>query len=293
MKTIVRLYGVYLNFLAIIAPSRAAEIGFLLFCRPFRGKITQKQKEFFNSSDKFQIQHEGETIQGYRWGKGEQKILFLHGWQSHTYRWKAYVEALDPNTFTIYSLDAPGHGLSTGNFLTVPVYSELIENFIREKGQIHTVIGHSLGGFSLLHTFHKYPLLQINQVILLAPPGEANEFISVFQKTLGLTSRTVELVTDYFAEKYNVGPDYFSTTRFVESLNLRGLIIHDEEDAEAPYQHSVRLNKSWNRSALVSTKGFGHNLRSASVVKTVSDFITEPVATSFSVQEPSSLPEKL
>lgn len=272
---IIRLYGVYMNVLAYLSPSKAAEKGFLLFCKPFRVPLTQKQKQFFNSAEKFSIEHEGDKIQGYRWGTGEKKILFLHGWQSHTYRWKAYIEALQDNEYTIYSLDAPGHGLSSGNFLSVPLYSSLIENFIRENGPIHTVVGHSLGGFSLLYTIHKYPLLQVGQIILLAPPGEASDFIAVFQKTLRLNSRTVDLVLDHFASRYDVGPDYFSTSRFAKSVNVRGLIIHDEEDQEAPYRYSVPLHKAWERSRLVTTKGFGHNLRSATVVTDVVDFITE------------------
>jgi pimeloyl-ACP methyl ester carboxylesterase len=282
-----------MNILAHLAPSKAAEKGFLLFCKPFRGPLTQKQKQFFNTADKFLINHEDEKIQGYRWGKGEKKILFLHGWQSHTYRWKTYIEGLQGSAYTIYSLDAPGHGLSTGNFLSVPLYSALIENFIRDNGPIHTVVGHSLGGFSLLYTIHKYPLLQVGQVVLLAPPGEASDFISVFQKTLHLNSRALDLILDRFASRYEVGPDYFSTSRFVKSINVRGLIIHDEEDTEAPYRYSVPLHKAWERSRLITTKGFGHNLRSATVVKDVVDFITESDHETITSQQLFSQPEKL
>ncbi len=289
----IRLYGVYMNLMALVAPSQAAEKGFLLFCKPFRIPLNQKQKQFFNSAEKFCIDHEGEKIQGYRWGQGEKKILFLHGWQSHTYRWKAYIEGLQGKEYTIYSLDAPGHGLSSGNFRSVPLYSALIENFIRDKGPIHTVVAHSLGGFSLLHAIHKFPLLQVNQIILLAPPGEASDFISVFQKTLRLNSRTINLILDYFASRYEVGPDYFSTGRFIKSVNVKGLIIHDEEDQEAPYHYSVPLHQSWERSRLITTKGFGHNLRSATVVKDVVDFITESDRETIASQQLFLQPEKL
>lgn len=290
---IIRLYGAYMNVLAFLAPAKAAEKGFLLFCKPFRAPLTQKQKQFFNSAEKFSIDHEGEKIQGYRWGSGEKKILFLHGWQSHTYRWKAYIEELQHANHTVYSLDAPGHGLSTGNFLSVPLYSSLIENFIRANGPFHSVVAHSLGGFSLLYTIHRFPLLQIGQLILLAPPGEASDFISVFQKTLRLNARTMELVLDHFASRYDVGPDYFSTKRFAHSVNVKGLIIHDEEDLEAPYHYSVPLHKAWDRSRLITTKGFGHNLRSATVVKDVVDFITESDQEPVTLQQAFSPMEKL
>jgi hypothetical protein len=58
---------------------------------------------------------------------------------------------------------------------------------------------------------------------------------------------------------------------------VKGLIIHDEEDAEAPYHYSIPLHKAWPHSRLVTTRGFGHNLRSLSVVKEVVEFIEDRV----------------
>src|SRR5215212_5972456 len=127
-----KLIGVYLNALAIIAPKAAGQKGFLLFCRPFRTPITERQKEFFNTADKFNLISGDVSIQAYRWGTGARKIVFLHGWQSHSYRWKAYIDALPKEEYTVYALDAPGHGLSAGSFLSVPVYGALIQQFLLE-----------------------------------------------------------------------------------------------------------------------------------------------------------------
>lgn len=273
----VRMLGVYLEALALISPAHAARKGFLLFCRPFRMPLTRKQLLFFNSAEKYQFGHEGHTVQVYRWGRGEKKVLLLHGWQSHTYHWKLYIEAMRTEGYTIYSIDAPGHGLSSGNFLTVPLYSGLIEAFLRQHPGIHTVAGHSLGGFSLLYTLYRVPALSVNRVVLLAPPGEASDFISVFQKTLGLSKRTVDLVVNHFSQRFGVRLEFFSARRFAAGLKVKGLIIHDEEDSEAPYRYSVPLNEVWGESKLITTKGFGHNLKSPSVVKEVVSFIEEPV----------------
>lgn len=273
---IVKSLGLYLDTVSYIAPTLAARTGFSLFCRPFRVPTSKKQLAFFQTAERFSFNHEGHTVQGYRWGAGGKKILFLHGWQSHTYRWKAYIEALPKNEYTIYSLDAPGHGLSSGNFLTVPLYSSLIENFIRGQNHMHTVVGHSLGGFSLLYTHYRLRELPVDRIILLAPPGEASDFISVFQKTLGLSDRAVNLVIKHFASRYNVTPDFFSSLKFAAGLQVKGLIIHDEHDTEAPYCYSIPLHKVWKQSRLVTTKGLGHNLKSTAVVKEVLEFIQEP-----------------
>lgn len=272
----IRLLGIYLDTLAVVSPSSAAKKGFQLFCRPYRIPANERQHAFFNTAEKFNLNHEGNLVQGYRWGNGPKKILFLHGWQSHTYRWKTYVEALPKSEYTIYSLDAPGHGLSSGNFLSVPLYSSLIESFVQQNSSIHTVVAHSLGGFSLLYTLFREPGLPIDRVVLLAPPGEAGEFIAAFQQKLRVSDKVVKLVVDHFTKQFDVSPDFFSARRFVEKINVDGLIIHDEDDTEAPYEHVVPLQQVWKRSQLITTKGFGHNLKSTMVVKEVVDYIAKP-----------------
>jgi predicted alpha/beta hydrolase family esterase len=269
------MLGLYLNSLTWIAPRKAGHRGFLLFCRPMRMPLNQKQKEFFNTADKFTLEFDDTPIQGYRWGRGPKKILFLHGWQSHTYRWKAYIDALSKEEYTIYSIDAPGHGLSGGNFLSVPVYGKLIQQLVLELGSMHTIVGHSLGSFSLLYTLHQYPLLPVRKIILMAPPGEASDFMRFYRDTLRLSRRTMKYIIDHFITMYDVGPEYFSTSRFAASVNVSGLIIHDEGDLEAPYQYATQIHHSWKRSRLMTTRGLGHNLKSTQVVNEVLNFVEE------------------
>lgn len=265
--------GLYLNSLAYINADKAQLAAFGLFCRPLRTAISEKQRIFFNSAEKFTLENDDATVQVYKWGTGSKKIVFLHGWQSHSYRWKTYIDALNKEDYTIYAMDAPGHGLSSGKFLTVPVYGALIHQLILELGEVHTIVGHSLGGFSLLYSFHQNPLLPVSKLILMAPPGEASDFLEFYKKTLGLSEKVIELVVDRFRQLYNVTPDYFSSKRFASSVNLPGLIIHDEGDTEAPYQYSINIHKEWKRSKLISSRGLGHNLKSPTIVSEVVNYI--------------------
>jgi pimeloyl-ACP methyl ester carboxylesterase len=277
-NAIARILGIYLNLLAMISPRKAALKGFLLFCRPFRGKINQKQITFFNTADKFTLQHDDVAIQGYRWGRGPKKVLFLHGWQSHTYRWKNYIESLSKEDYTIFALDAPGHGLSAGDFLSVPVYSDLIQKFILAQDEVHAIVAHSIGGFSLLHAFYNFPLLPVRRIVLMAPPGRADDFVSIYRKTLGLSDKMMELVTDEFVARYSAGPEFFSTETFAASVNIPGIIIHDVQDLEAPYKYAQEINRVWTKSKLITTDGMGHNLKSKVVIDHVVNFINEPIA---------------
>lgn len=262
-----------MNILAVIAPRRAGRLGFELFCYPFRTKINSFQREFLESADRFTIPSKGEVIQAYRWGNGPKNILFLHGWQSHTYRWKRYIESLDKNEYTIYSIDAPAHGLSTGKFMTVPIYCEAIRRMISQIGKIHTVVSHSLGSFTAIYTFYERPDLVPEKLVTMACPGEAREFFDFYQSKLGLTQRCLDLTIASFKEEVKQIPDFYSAPSFAEHLTIPGLIIHDEEDTEAPVKHSKAIHRRWKNTTLYITKGFGHNLRSNEIIEKTRDFI--------------------
>ncbi len=277
MKTLIlRSMGIYLNSLSLIAPGKAAQLGFNLFCYPFRPTINSKQRAFLKSADQGTFEHNGVKIQCYRWGTGPKNILMLHGWQSHTYRWKKYIESLNKEEYSLHAFDAPGHGLSGGKFLTVPLYSEVIENYISRIGPLDSTISHSIGSFSALYTFYKNPKLSSGRIVTLASPGEAQEFFDFYQRSLALSNRCIQYVTDRFEEVFQMKPSGFSAPYFASSIQVPGLIIHDEEDDNTPVIHSRRIHEAWKNSRFIATKGLGHNLRSDDVVNEVMKFIQEP-----------------
>lgn len=274
MNIFVHLLGSYLNILARIAPRVAARHAFNLFCHPFRTRLKPHQRDFLNTAERFHFTHKDERLQGYKWGSGTRKVLLLHGWQSHTFRWKNYIHRLLTQDTTVYAFDAPGHGQSEGRFLSVPVYSDAISQFISEHGAMDTVVAHSIGSFAIVHALHRVPLLPIGQLVLMAPPGEASEFADHFRKRLKLTSRTLNLMLEYFQHEFEHPITYYATRRFANSLALPGLIIHDVDDDETPFAHAVEIHNVWKRSMLIKTRGLGHNLRSAEVTKIVCDYAT-------------------
>lgn len=278
-KLLTKTIGASLNTLAHIAPAKTARLGFELFCRPMRLRINAKQKAFFDTAKQDVFAHEGTNIQTYQWGNGDKKILLLHGWQSHTYRWKNYIEALK-DEYSVYAIDAPGHGLSGGKLLNVPLYSEVIEKQIDSIGHLDSIITHSLGAFSTLYTLYRKPDLKINKIITLASPGEAQEFFDFFSGTLNLSKKSTQLVVQYFERTFQKKPDYFSAPAFASAVKIPGLIIHDESDLETPFHHAERIHKAWKNSKLIKTKGYGHNLRSPVVVDEVVKFVREPLLVS-------------
>jgi hypothetical protein len=299
MKKILPFFlGRYINAMSYLFPAHAASLGFRIFCLPVRVPIKSYQKDFFDTASQSFLTYNGEEIKIYKWNNGPRKILFLHGWQSHSFRWKSYLESFPPDEFTIYSIDAPGHGMSSGSFLTVPLYSEILEKFILQHGPVD-IVSHSLGSFTTLYTLHRLPLLPVGKLVLLAPPGEATEFLAFYQRTLNLSDKAVTLIKDYFENFIEQEIDieqeieFFSAPKFADGLMHSGLIIHDEDDDETPVHHAMAIHKVWKRSTLVVTKGLSHNLKSKEVIMRVAGFIrgvelTQETPASQSVVEQSS-----
>ena len=65
-KILSKTIGLSLNGLAILAPRKAAQVGFELFCRPIRVPINEKQKAFLDTSQKQSFKFKGNYIQTYR-----------------------------------------------------------------------------------------------------------------------------------------------------------------------------------------------------------------------------------
>lgn len=276
-KFVSSLIGSYLNLMSVVAPRTAARQGFSLFCRPVNTPMKHYHKRFLDTAKKSTFHHEGISVQVYKWGNGKKKLLFLHGWQSHSFRWKNYIESFSSDEYTMYAFDAPGHGASGGNFLTVPLYSSIVEKFILEQDGVDALIGHSLGAFTALYTFHRLPLLPVKKLVCLASPGNATEFIQFYQELLNLSERCIGLVRNYFYEAIKHPVEFFSVESFASSLNLPGLIIHDEEDDETSHANSVLIHQQWPKSRLLLTKGYGHNLRFPEVIEQVAGFVKEPI----------------
>lgn len=230
--------------------------------------------EFLNTAEKFSVLYEGKNVQAYRWGTGDKKLLLLHGWESHSYWWKRMVtRLLKENEYTIYSLDAPGHGLSEGNYVNIPHYSGLIEKVIAERGPMHALLGHSLGAFSTAYTFYRLPKLLVNKLVLMASPGEVLQFVDFYKSVLGLSERTMRAIESYFVKKLGHGPGYFSLKAFVMDFSMEGLLVHDKDDKEAPYKNILEVNKNWKTSRLITTTGLGHNLKSDELIEDVVKFL--------------------
>lgn len=265
--------GHYLNLHAHIRPKQAAAIGLNLFCRPFAKKLKPNQKQYLKEAKYSELNYDQIKIQTYRWGNGPKTILFVHGWASHSYRWRSYIEALVKQNYTVYAFDAPGHGLSHGNYLTLPNYSALIEQFTAQIGQIDAIAGHSFGGYAILYWLYSYKPSSDIKTVIMAAPGEVSDFMNYYQAQLGLSSKIQHHLDLEFKQRVGKTPQDFSSPLLAKDFNHPAFIVHDRDDKDTQYQYSEKLHRAWKGSQLLLTDGLGHSLKSNEVRQKVLNFL--------------------
>lgn len=269
---IVKIIGFYFNTLSIFSSKHAAKKALNLFSTPRKGKITEAQSDFLNTAFKEELLHNDNVIMTYRWLGKKQTILFAHGWESNSARWKTIINKFQKLNYNIIALDAPAHGNSGSKFFNALLYAEFI-NVVEKKFKPTFLIGHSVGGMATVFSYHKYQFKSIEKMILLGTPSELTD---VFKRYVDMMSynKSIEKQIDNLAfERFGKYPKDYSTAKFLEKIISDGLIIHDEKDPIIPYSDALLINKSFKNSTLITTQSLGHSLNNNNVTTHIIDFI--------------------
>ncbi len=94
-----------------------------------------------------------------------------------------------------------------------------------------------------------------------------------YQSLLKFNNRVLRALDNYFQKHFGFGIADFSTSKFAEKLEVKGLLIHDELDAIAPFSASERVHARWKNSRLLRTSGLGHSLHQEAVNQEVLNFL--------------------
>jgi esterase/lipase len=272
-QILARLTGIYFNLLAYIHPEKLKKDGFVLFCTPFARILKPHHQAFLIPAMHEVIEVDGDKIQTYRWGTGSRKILLVHGWASHSFRWKSYIKSLIENDFTVFALDAPAHGNSTGKIMNLVRYERVLSAFFEKYPDLDTIIGHSIGGFAATYFLSRNSKTVIQNAVILAAPGKVDEFFQYYVRYLGLSKKAIALITEQFENELKQKPSYFTALNFASNITTKALIVHDKTDKSTSYLDSESLSKVWKNSNLKLTKGLGHELKSEELLLEILNFI--------------------
>ena len=264
-----------INTLAVTSPERASKLAWKTFGTPRKGKLRPHDIEFLKGADWHTLQHDDSiTIQCYEW-KGEgQKILLAHGWESNSARWMKLISFLRKRNAHIICMDAPAHGGSGGNIFDAGIYSETMRTVV-EYFQPQHIIGHSVGGFAATMFLSKHPN-HLEKAIILGVPSELPEILEKFSSFIGLSKRAKKAMFEGAIPRFGFPVEYATVkNNFAKKLEIKGLVIHDEDDFVAPCIDGKEIHENWKGSQFLLTKGLGHSLMGKVVHEKIRDFLEE------------------
>ena len=266
--------GKALNATSLVSPKMATKKALSLFASPRKGRYNDAQKHVIESAFFEEILYKKMEIATYRWvGKGK-TVLLAHGWESNAARWDYILEDLKAQDYNIIALDAPAHGRSDGKQFNAILYSEFIGEVVK-KFQPDVLMGHSVGGMASVFSMHLNELNSIEKMVLLGAPAHFTGVFRRYKSMMGFNTKISKGLDNIVLERFGHPVSYFSTANFTESIAAKGLIIHDKKDRIIPYEDGQLLANRYKNSEFITTTGFGHGLKDASLTPQIISFIND------------------
>lgn len=265
--------GMYLNILSYTRPKKASLLAYRLFSEPRDGRLHKDRlPEILKSAQSETFRYDGHEMQSYKWNGNGHVILLVHGWESNASRWEKMLPHLQKNGSTIIAIDAPAHGLSSGKEFTVPKYAEFIDAAIRQF-KPDALVGHSIGGAACVYHQYQYPENGVRKMVLLGAPSDLQTLLHNFRNLLSLNAKMVQLLENYFIERFAIKTAEFSGRIFGSKLNLKGIIAHDVDDEVVAFDEGKKIAGSWKHATFIETKGLGHSMHDDELYGKVVDFL--------------------
>jgi len=271
-KLIPFTYGKLFNLMVIFNPRATAIKAFTVFCTIRKGKVKNFQKSFLDPA-KLETEIIGEhKIQSYFWKGSGETVMLIHGWESNTYRWRNLIKKLQEQNFTILAFDAPAHGYSSGKLLYVPLYA-VATRYMMKKYKPKYIIAHSVGGMTTLYDHYQNPESSVEKIVTIGAPCEFEQFMDHYQDLLKFNNKVREALNQRLKEWLNFYFHEFSSALFVKKNTKKGLLFHDKNDLQVPYEASVKVQQHWQGSRLITTEGLGHSMHQEQINQQIIDFL--------------------
>ena len=217
-------------------------------------------------------------LRAYRWGDSPRQVLLVHGWGGAAAQMTPMVDGLLDAGFSVLAFDQPGHGAATGDVQHVAEMSEQIDLVLRAAGPFEAVIGHSVGGAAAALAISRLPVdrPKPKSLVMIGSPGALQAMVGRLTGWLGLSEPAVANLRQRMLAR--AGLDWPAVDAAVINpllADVRGLLIHDQQDQEVPIGQARYNLRHWPGAELRTTDGLGHRrpLRDATVLAWVQDFV--------------------
>jgi pimeloyl-ACP methyl ester carboxylesterase len=267
--------GLYLNFLSFVHPEKAMQIAYSLFAEPRKGRLIKSSlPEILKEAEIENFHFKNQKFKSYIWKGNQTVIILVHGWESNSLRWQKLLPYLQETGSTIIAIDAPAHGLSSGNKFDIPKYAAYI-NIVAKKYNPKYLIGHSLGGKTCLYYQYFYKNKNIEKMVTLGSPSDFKVLLNKYIKLLSLNTNIKKSLEVQYRKIFRSSLTFFSAKYFASKINTRGLIAHDISDSVVAYEEGKKIASGWKDSIFIETKGLGHSMHDEDLYQKITQFLLE------------------
>tara|TARA_B110000977_G_scaffold80188_1_gene107380 strand:+ start:1033 stop:1887 length:855 start_codon:yes stop_codon:yes gene_type:complete len=256
-----------------LSPFITSRIASFLFFTPIRFKAPKLEQEYLNTAKTITISYKNNKVKVYEWGDGEKAILLVHGWAGRATQVAHLAEPLINAGYKVYSFDAPAHGNSNGRHTHFLEFSELIIELKTRFPDIESIIGHSMGGSACVHAITKG--FNPKKCITIGAPASVDWVLKSYCEQINVSDKVIKIIKAHLENKFAQQFEDLSLRTMVKEINTPGLIIHCEDDEDAPVESAKQIHANWKNSTLVLTQNLGHRriLKNKEVAETIIDFL--------------------
>lgn len=253
---------------------------YVLWFVPWRVPVSErglrKQMGWLQTTQPFTLRTSVGRVAGFTAGAGPVVIL-IHGLGERAAALGGFIAPLTEAGFRVVGVDLPGHGDSSGQFTSPIISAGAVREVVEHLGGAHALIAHSLGGHAALWAMNEG--LDVRAAVLIAPNVDMRYATSFFQTIFGLPDKAMIGLRRRIERRY--GPTIWHDLdgeHLVARNRIPGLVIHDPDDNQVPFDGSQRLVRAWRGARLIETPDLGHGpiTRDPSVIETAVAFLSVP-----------------
>lgn len=284
-KALFQIFKTGFKLTEIFLPAIAGKWVVKLFFSPRKFNRPRWEENFLKNAQRKKIQfksnfklgdHEDYFIR-YEWGSDDRPaVLLVHGWEGRGSQMGSFVKPLLKAGYRVIAFDAIAHGDSPGKQTNMPEFAQIIRDIERDVGGFHAIIGHSLGGTA--GGFAMAGEVRSGKLITLCSPTTIEFIYNAFAQQINASPKTMAKLKQFLENFTGKRSKDYSFTNFAVYINTSGLIIHDKQDKEVPYNQAMALHNNWKDSQLVLTERLGHRriLRDEEIINKIINFVKFP-----------------
>ena len=248
-----------------------------VFTRPVKFKMPPREAGFHDitTQEEVRVGSFGKRVMLHRARNDGKRVLLVHGWNGRSSQFHRMAALFHDHGFDVTAVDLPGHGKSPRGNTNLLESADVIGSVAGSHGPFHALISHSFGVPASLNAVRLGA--EFEKMVMISPGFFYLEpTFEAFLELFGLDGREYTMrMFEYGESVYGISAEEFAPSSFAGQIGTEALIVHCEDDREAPREIAERLHHEMPNSQLHLTEGLGHRriLRDDDVAMSIIKFI--------------------